>query len=155
MRQLFIQSPQQYAQSVLDMAKAQDGVNLAQFQVTDSETATLMTIIHVGNSKVENLLESLQQVPDPRITLSPQGVFTLHPPPEQAAEQVTDVEPRSPIEVFLAGLQGVRRRRRDRGSDQLLSWRSNGMPFSLRGLKVMIRSTFLEVMGAGKKTVFL
>lgn len=41
------------------------------------------------------------------MTLLPSGVMALHPPSEQAAEQVTQVEFRSPVEVFLSGLQSV------------------------------------------------
>lgn len=34
-------------------------------------------------------------------------MLALHPPAESSAEQVTDVAPRSPIEVFVAGLRSV------------------------------------------------
>ncbi|HMQ51859.1 MAG TPA: DUF389 domain-containing protein [Anaerolineae bacterium] len=108
MRQLLIQVPEQHAQAVLDVAKACHGVNLAQFPITNGgEGSTILTIIHVSNSQVENVLASLQTVPDLHITLTPRGVITLYPPPEQAADQVTDVEFRSPIEIFLAGLQSI------------------------------------------------
>ena len=64
-------------------------------------------IAHISNSKVEGLLEKLQSLPQLRVTLIGQGVMALQPPPEEAPQQVTNVELRSPIEIFLAGLQSV------------------------------------------------
>lgn len=63
--------------------------------------------IQVSNRRIEGLLDDLQEIDDLRITLLPTGVMALHPPQESAADQVTDVTARSPMEVFLAGLMSV------------------------------------------------
>lgn len=107
MRQLLIQVPRGYGKDVLDIAKAYDGANLAQFEATGSDEPIDMVLVHVSNRKVEKLLEDLQALPKLQVTLIPRGVITLQPPAAEAAQQVKDVEARSPIEVFLSGLQSV------------------------------------------------
>ncbi|MGC1394392.1 MAG: DUF389 domain-containing protein, partial [Coleofasciculaceae cyanobacterium] len=59
------------------------------------------------NQKVEEFLDKLEALPDLHITLNPRGVIALEPPANEAPQQVTNVQPRSPIEIFLAGLQSV------------------------------------------------
>ncbi len=107
MRQLLIQVPRGYGKAVLETAKSFDGANLALFEATGSDGAIDLAIAHISNSKVEGLLGELQSLPQLHVTLIPQGVMALQPPPEDAARQVTNVELRSPIEIFLAGLQSV------------------------------------------------
>jgi hypothetical protein len=107
MRQLLVQVPCGCGKAVLDIAKSYDGMNLAQFEVNGSDGPLDLVIIHVSNRKVEGLLGELQSLPKLQVTLIPQGVMALQPPPDQAAQQVKDVEERSPIEVFLSGLQSV------------------------------------------------
>lgn len=107
MRQLLIQVPRGCGKQVLEIAKAFDGANLALFEAMGSDGAIDLAIIHISNNKVEGLLKELESLPQLHITLIPQGVMALQPPPEEAPQQVTSVELRSPIEIFLAGLQSV------------------------------------------------
>ncbi|MBD3885335.1 DUF389 domain-containing protein [Phormidium tenue FACHB-886] len=107
MRQLFVQAPQGCGKTVLEIAEACDGTNLAQIEATGVEQPIDLVLIHVSNGKVEELLDKLQALPDLSFTLLPTGVMALHPPANAAAEQVTNVEERSPIEIFLSGLQST------------------------------------------------
>ncbi|HCF28279.1 MAG TPA: TIGR00341 family protein [Cyanobacteria bacterium UBA11049] len=107
MRQLLVQVRHGCGKEVLEIAKKYDGANLAQFEATGSDGAIDLAIVHVSNGKVEGLLAELQSLPQMHVTLMPQGVIALQPPPQEAPQQVTNVEERSPIEVFLAGLQSV------------------------------------------------
>lgn len=107
MRQLLIQVPRGNGKEILEIAKKYDGANLAQLEAIGSDGPIDLVLVHVSNSKVEGLLADLQSLPQLRVTLIPQGVMALQPPPEQAPQQVTNVEERSPIEVFLSGLQSV------------------------------------------------
>lgn len=106
MRQLLIQVPCGSGQTVLQKAQTCQGTNLAQWQ-TMGDPPQDMVLVHVSNQQVEPLLEALQDLSELKITLVPTGVMALHPPADQAAEQVIQVEERSPIEIFLAGLQSV------------------------------------------------
>jgi uncharacterized hydrophobic protein (TIGR00271 family) len=107
MRQLLVQVPRGCGKNVLDIAKACDGVNLVHFEATGSEKPLDVVIVHVPNQKVEELLGELESLPELHVTLIPRGVIALEPPASEAPQQVKDVEPRSPIEIFLAGLQSV------------------------------------------------
>ncbi|HZG41175.1 MAG TPA: DUF389 domain-containing protein [Nodosilinea sp.] len=106
MRQLLIQVPHGCGEQVWQKAQACQGTNLAQWQTAGNDPQDLV-LVHVSNQRVESLLEALQDLPGLRVTLVPAGVMALHPPAGEAAEQVTQVEERSPIEIFLAGLQSV------------------------------------------------
>lgn len=107
MRQLIIQVPRGQGKTVLKTAKAHQGVNLAQFEANTDEQEIDVVLVHVSNGKVESLLEKLQNLPDLHITMIPSGIIALRPPASEAPDQVTNVEVRSPIEIFLASLQSV------------------------------------------------
>lgn len=107
MRQLMIQVPRGQGKAVIDIAQAHNGVNLAQFEANSSDESIDLVIVHISNSEVEEFLDKLQDISKVQITLIPRGVMTLQPPASEAPQQVQDVESRSPIEVFLSGLQSV------------------------------------------------
>jgi uncharacterized hydrophobic protein (TIGR00271 family) len=107
MRQLIIQVPRGCGQRVLDIAKSHNAVNVALLEAKGSDEPIDLTIVHVSNRQVEKLLADLQDLPELHITLLPTGVMGLKPPASEAAQQVTNVEERSPIEIFLSGLQSV------------------------------------------------
>ncbi|MBD2534227.1 DUF389 domain-containing protein [Nostoc flagelliforme FACHB-838] len=106
MRQLIIQVPRGNGKAVIDIAKSHNGTNLARFEANAEEPIDVV-IVHVSNGEVGKVLEKLQDLPKVQITLIPTGVMTLQPPASEAAQQVVDVEERSPIEIFLSGLQSV------------------------------------------------
>lgn len=107
MRQLFVQVPRGRGSAVLDIAAEHQGANLAAIEGSGPDGPVDIAIVHVSNTRVEGLLDALQALPDLRVTLIPRGVITLHPPPSEAPQQVTDVTHRSPVEIYLAGLQSV------------------------------------------------
>ncbi|MHC0067717.1 TIGR00341 family protein [Nostoc sp. UIC 10890] len=106
MRQLIIQVPRGNGKAVIDIAKSHNGTNLARLEGNAEEPIDVV-IVHVSNGEVGKVLEKLQDLPKVQITLIPTGVMTLQPPASQAPQQVVDVEERSPIEIFLSGLQSV------------------------------------------------
>jgi uncharacterized hydrophobic protein (TIGR00271 family) len=107
MRQLIVQVPRGCGQEVLNIASSCGGANIAQIKANNNEEPIDLIIVHISNSKVEELLEKLEDLPNLHITLIPRGVIALQPPSGSAPQQVKDVTERSPIEVFLAGLQSV------------------------------------------------
>ncbi len=118
MRQLIIQVPRGNGKAVIDIAKSHNGSNLSRFEGNADEPIDVV-IVHVSNREVGKVLEelqdlpkvritlTLQDLPKVRITLTPTGVMVLQPPASEAPQQVVDVEERSPIEIFLSGLQSV------------------------------------------------
>lgn len=72
----------------------------------DGKAADLV-LASVSNRNVEEFLGRIEPLPDAHVSFYPMGVLALKPPPSEAADQVTDVQTLSPIEVFLAGHQSV------------------------------------------------
>lgn len=107
MRQLLAEVPRGQGEKALSIARRHQGVNLARLEGESAGGAVDLVLIHVSNSRIAALLEDLQDLPDLRVTLLPHGVLALRPPREDTPRQIAEVEPRSPLEVFLAGLQSV------------------------------------------------
>lgn len=107
MRQLIIQVPRGQGKEVLAIAKSLDGTNLAQFEAMANEDLIDLVLVHVSNRQVEKLLTKLEDIDKVHITLLPTDIIALRPPASQAPEQVKNVEERSPLEIFLGGLQSI------------------------------------------------
>lgn len=89
------------------MARERGATNVARLEAVDADGLVDLLIVSLDNAGVGPLLDDLQRLPDLRVTFAPQGVLALRPPAGEAPDQVRDVEPRSPIEVFLSALQSV------------------------------------------------
>ncbi|OKH38654.1 TIGR00341 family protein [[Phormidium ambiguum] IAM M-71] len=107
MRQLIIQVPKGQGNVVLDLAKSHNGVNLAQFEASNNDGEIDVVIVNISNRKVEKFLGELEDLSNVHISLMPTGVIALQPPASEAPQQVKDVQERSPIEIFLSGLQSI------------------------------------------------
>ncbi len=105
MRQLLIQVPAGCGKQVLEMAQACSGTNLAKIQAIGIDGTIDLVFVHVTNSQVETLLDRLQDLPDASFTLLPTGVLVMQPGKDGIDDRIANVEQRSPIEIFLAGLQ--------------------------------------------------
>jgi uncharacterized hydrophobic protein (TIGR00271 family) len=106
-RQIFVSVPRGRGHDVMQIANSHKGSNLMRFESLRADGAADSVIISVSNHKLELLIADLQKIPELRMTLPPQGVITLQPPADEAPEQATDVGHRSPIEVYLGGLQSI------------------------------------------------
>ncbi len=107
MRQLLIEVPSGQGARVLNTAERRRGANLVRLDARGAAGPVELAIVHVPNREVEPLIAELQEIDKLRVTLLPQGVINLQPPQEEAPEQATDIEPRSPLEIFFSGLQSV------------------------------------------------
>ncbi len=107
MRQLLIQVPPRDGSTVVRVARQHGAVQLAKLEATDGRHPATLIVLHIRNNRLEGLLDDLQHLDELRISLTPRGVMALQPPAHEAARQVVDVSPRSPLEVFLGGLQSV------------------------------------------------
>ncbi|MBE9146463.1 DUF389 domain-containing protein [Planktothrix mougeotii] len=107
MRQLLVQVPRGWGKTVLDIAQDSKGTNLVQFEAYSDDQPIDVVIVHVSNQKVGKLLDQLEQIDNLHISMFPHGVIALKPPAWETAQQVTNVQERSPIEVFIGGLQSI------------------------------------------------
>lgn len=107
MRQLIVRAPRGCGGRIVALAQQNEGRNLSYFSATAESEDCDLVFVHVPNARVESLLGSLEGMPDLHLTLLPQGVITLRPPASDTPQQVVDVAHRSPIEIYLGGLQSV------------------------------------------------
>ncbi|MFD1185978.1 DUF389 domain-containing protein [Pontibacter rugosus] len=103
MRRLTIRVKDGEGEEIRKIAEQYQAKNLMVQPLHDGELVT----IHLNNQKVSKFIDSISSYPDAEINLIPRGIITLYPPQESAPDQVTDVSNRSPIEIFLGGLQSV------------------------------------------------
>lgn len=108
MRQVMVQVPEGHGDEVVAIARRHEAVNVAHVRGVDADgCAIALVVLHVSNAAVGPLTDALEFVPELRVSMLPAGALALHPPADEAADQVTDVAPRSPLEVFVAGLQSI------------------------------------------------
>ena len=108
MRQLLIEVQQGKGQQILELAEQKfQGANLSQTTAKSTRGAIDLVIAYIPNSEVEEFLGELEDFDELHVTLIPRGVMPLQPPVNEVPDKVIDVEPKSPLEVFLAGLQSV------------------------------------------------
>jgi uncharacterized membrane protein len=107
MRQLMVKVPQGKGKGVLKLAEQYGGTNLTQMEASDRHGAWELVVLHLDNQKVGPMLDSLESISDSYTTLMPHGVLPLSPPKSKVPEEVMDVTHRSPVEVWLNGLQSI------------------------------------------------
>jgi uncharacterized hydrophobic protein (TIGR00271 family) len=107
MRQLMIHTQQSTREHVFEIAAQMGATNMAAMPMEGRSGPGELIIAQVPNSAVGPLLNELQKLTDVTVTITPQGTMPLRPPASEAPKQVTDVSPRSPIEIFLSGLQSI------------------------------------------------
>lgn len=107
MRSLIIQVPEGKGNEVLQFAHDANAVNVCLWPCTSQSGKIEVVMAVVSNRSVEGLIDAVNTIEQVQITLIPQGVIALYPPKSEAPDQVTNVQVRSPIEVFLASLQSI------------------------------------------------
>ena len=107
MRQLLIEVKRGQGESILNLAEKYQGANLSRVEANTARGAIDLVIAYLPNAKVEEFLEELEYSEELHVTLIPRGVIPLKPPVSEIPNTAIDVQPCSPLEVFLAGLQSV------------------------------------------------
>lgn len=103
MRQLLIQVDKGKGKIVEELAAKHKAVNISQYETKNQE----VVILHLTNSVLQSFLDDINDLENVKISFYPSAAITLYPPHEKAPRQVTDVELKSPIEIYLSGLQSV------------------------------------------------
>jgi uncharacterized hydrophobic protein (TIGR00271 family) len=107
MRQLWISVPAGKGNRVVDLAKRHQGVNLLSFQAQDQDRDLDVVVLHVSNNNVGSIFEEMKSFDDANIILHPQDVYPFSKPENDVDDQITNVTHRSPLEVWLNGIQSV------------------------------------------------
>ena len=103
MRALTVKVPSGQGEMVKKAAENLHGKNLS---VVRTDSGDLVKVF-LSNKNVNQFIDDIATFEEAEISLVPRGVITLYPPQDEAPDQVTDVTYRSPIEVFMGGLQSV------------------------------------------------
>lgn len=104
MRKLTIKVKEGEGEKIKKIAEEKEGKNLLLQSLEDG--GELVTV-HLNNKKVSSFIESISNYEEAEINLIPRGIIALYPPQGEAPDQVADVSLRSPIEIFLGGIQSV------------------------------------------------
>lgn len=75
--------------------------------MADGEDAVDLRLITAPNRKIEAVVDALSEIEGLHISFYPQGVLALDPPADAPPDRIVDVTLRSPIEIFLSGLQSI------------------------------------------------
>lgn len=103
MRKLTVKVSKGHGEEVKEKAKDVQGKNLS---MVETDTGELVTV-HLNNNQVSKFIGSIAYLEEAEINLIPRGIIALYPPSNEAPDQVTDVSYRSPLEIYLGGLQSV------------------------------------------------
>ncbi len=107
MRRLLVRVPEGRGAKVKELASRHGSADTVSFSGEDGDGAVDLVLLHVPNRRVGDLVDELSAVDDLHVSMFPHGVLNLRPPPGEAPSQVRDVSLRSPLEIFLGGLQSV------------------------------------------------
>jgi uncharacterized membrane protein len=86
-----------------------EAVNVSQLDVARGGEEYDFIIAYLENNQVGDILGKLEEIPDLEIVLFPDEVIPFKPPISEAVQTIRDVAPRSPVEVYLSGLQSIGR----------------------------------------------
>jgi uncharacterized hydrophobic protein (TIGR00271 family) len=106
MRQLTIRVPRGEGGRIADIARGCGAGDIAVVAASAGEDSLDLVTFTIGNERVESVLGQLDEVPDAHVSFYPRGVIALRPQGDGPGD-VVDVQPLSPIEVYLSGLQSV------------------------------------------------
>ena len=107
MRQLSIEVQRGQGHTILQLAEKYQGANLSQLEANTTRGKIDLVIAYLPNRNVEEFMEELEDFRELHITLVPRGFMPLQPPVAEIPDRIIDVQAKSSLEVFLAGLQSV------------------------------------------------
>lgn len=107
MRQITISVPTDRAADAARLAQENGAAVFARLDAMQDEETTCLLILEVPNARVEDVFNALEAIEPLRAHFLPQGIMALRPPSDRPEQAMTDIQPRSPLEIFLGGLQSI------------------------------------------------
>ena len=101
MRQIIIKSRKEDTEKVITFARQNDGRNILKVPASDH----VMIIVYLTNQSVQDFLLQLEKIDHIEFSLLPNEVIPLQS--DGLPSSVEDLELKSPIEVYLNGIQSV------------------------------------------------
>lgn len=108
MRQLTILVPRGHGRKVLGLAYAHGGRGASLVAATGKDRPIEQVSALLQNRDVGSFLSAVEtQLPSAEVSLLPTPVLSMSLPDDQIPEEMTSVQPTSPLEVFLQGVQSI------------------------------------------------
>jgi uncharacterized hydrophobic protein (TIGR00271 family) len=107
MRHMMIKAPPNNGKQILEMAGQRGGKNMVKLEANDLQDKWDVVFLTLDNRAAGRFMKDLEEISDVHITFFPQDALTMLPPQSEVADQITDVLPRSPMEIWLKGLQSI------------------------------------------------
>lgn len=106
MRQIWVMVPTGSGEKVIEKVATLGTENVFQMQGSDRERRLDIVVLNVPNQTVSEVIQCLDGVEDMKVILQPQDVYPLTPD-QDISQHITHVTPRSPVEIWLNGLQSI------------------------------------------------
>jgi uncharacterized membrane protein len=107
MRELHIEVPRGTGEQVAAIARELHAMNVARMEAQGADGAIELILAWLPNRNVEELLSRVSEIAPARFTLAPRGFLPMAAPASEVPERLVDVQPRSPLEIYLSGLQSI------------------------------------------------
>ena len=107
MRQLALTVRSGEVNGTLDAARKHGLTLFAQVDARERDEARQLLILEAPNLRIEDFLADVENTSGLRALFAPQGIISLRPPASEPESQMLDIQPRSPLEVFLGALQSI------------------------------------------------
>jgi uncharacterized hydrophobic protein (TIGR00271 family) len=103
MRQLTLKVPEGKGEEVKKIAEKFEAKNIFNIPQEDAD----LVVVHLRNKTIDSFLQEIDSISEAEINFIPSGIITLSPPASEAPQQVREVDIKSPIEIYLSGIQSV------------------------------------------------
>lgn len=107
MRQIAITVEPKAAEQAAQIAKQNGASIFAEIDAHQGDSPCRLLIVEVPNARVEDLFGALEAIEPLRASFLPSGILSLRPPSDEPESRMTDIQPRSPLEIFLGALQSI------------------------------------------------
>ena len=107
MRELHIEVARGKGRAAAAAAQDLKAMNVARVEAEGADGPIDLIVAWLPNRSVEELLTRVERIGPARITLAPRGFLPMAAPAHEMPDRLVDVQPRSPLEIYLAGLQSI------------------------------------------------
>jgi uncharacterized membrane protein len=106
-RQLFIEVPTGRADELTDILERHEVLAIWRVDMEYEDSETQLVIMHTSNGCVDDVLNDLREIDGTKVTFNPDDMLVFTPPYTETTTEVIDLDRRSPVEVYLDGLQSL------------------------------------------------
>jgi uncharacterized hydrophobic protein (TIGR00271 family)/prepilin-type processing-associated H-X9-DG protein len=107
MRQIIIKVPAGKGERAMQLAADHEGRNMVMWDGHAQNQSWEVVLVYVGNRRVGPLVNALGEIPEAEINLIPVGTIPMAPPDEKVQDTITEITPRSPMEIWLNGMMSI------------------------------------------------